>query len=804
MNNILFKNVTPTSGINYQGEAWGVAWGDYNGDQLPDLWVNNHVGTPRLYKNQGNGSFIEVTQRVLGPIAAQDYHGALWSDIDNDGDQDLLQLLGADGGAGENGKLLLINTNNTLIDRAPALGVDYPLSRGRMPLIFDLDQDQRLDIFFGATDRPDGQAPATIFRQTPSGKFKDIGASLNIDFSNAKFAQISHLNGSDPLNLIITRGGKQSVYEISNGNLVDKTNAFGLGRLSENDFAIADFNGDLKPDIFQVSRSTVPEFFQTTSQQFKTFFNAGANQTLAQGVDFKTQGDLKLQISQLPLENIFIGRNGDNPSASTFSLSSSAPRVLGLKPFQVGEDRGLYIGFDSATQQWKMRWSSPNPEEIFTKVTSSAPVSNLTPVGINPEDAFKKDLLYINRNGKFEADFQAGINVPTAGNGVTAGDFDNDGDVDIFVVTGTRIGNPSDVLYENLGNGKFQQNAAFSNLITDKFGAATSATTVDANSDGFLDLFVANGGDFLGRARDLIEKEGSYELFLNQGNSNHWLQMDLEGRYSNRDGIGTQVLITDTNGLTQYREQNGGGQRRTQNFTRLHVGLGNATGVNALDVRWSSGIKQVLRDIKVNQILPVVEGIGNRGADTITGTALSEVLSGNQGNDLLSGNPGNDLLQGNTGQDSLRGGDGNDTLNGNLGNDLLIGGSGNDLLLGGSGNDYLVGSSGLDTLIGSSGQDSFGLTQPTAGTDLITDFNPTEDRLIITGSSFGGNLSTGGLKADQFVLGTSAQDARDRFVYNINTGGLYFDVDGSGSDPQTLIATLGNRVGLMASNIRII
>jgi Ca2+-binding RTX toxin-like protein len=804
MNNLLFKNATPTSGINYQGEAWGVAWGDYNNDQLPDLWVSNHVGTPRLYKNQGSGIFLEVTQQVLGPIAAQDYHGALWSDVDNDGDQDLLQLLGANGGAGSNGKLLFINTNNKLIDRAPELGVDYPLSRGRMPLVFDLNQDQRLDIFLGATDRPDGQAPATIFRQTPSGKFKNIGSTLNTDFSNAKFAQISHLNGDDQLNLIVTRGVKQSVYEISNGTLVDKTNAFGLGRLNESDFAIADFNGDLKPDIFQVIRSTVPEFFQTTPQEFKTFFNAGANQTSAQGVDFQTQGDLKFEISRLPLENIFIGENGVNPSGSQFTLSLTSPRVLGIKPFQVGEDRGLYIGFDSATQTWKVRWSSPQAEEIFTKVTSTASVRNLNPVGINPVDAFKKDLLYINRNGKFEVDFQAGINAPTAATGVTTGDFDNDGDIDIFVVTGTRIGNPSDVLYENLGNGKFKQNEAFSNVITDKFGAATSVTTVDANLDGFLDLFVANGGDFLGQARDILEKEGSYELLLNQGNSNNWLQMDLEGRYSNRDGIGTQVLITDANGLTQYREQNGGGQRRTQNSTRLHVGLGNATGVNTLDIRWSSGVQQVLRNIAVNQILTVLEGIGDRGADTILGSALSEVLSGNQGNDQIRGNQGDDQIRGNLGQDGLRGDDGNDTLNGNTDNDFLTGGSGNDRLLGEVGNDNLVGASGLDTLTGGSGQDSFGFTRPTEGIDLITDFKPAEDRITISRIGFGGNLSLGLLKADQFVLGTSAGDQRDRFVYNINTGGLYFDVDGSGGDPQILIATVENRISLQASNIRII
>ena len=69
---------------------------------------------------------------------------------------------------------------------------------------------------------------------------------------------------------------------------------------------------------------------------------------------------------------------------------------------------------------------------------------------------------------------------------------------------------------------------------------------------------------------------GPKQLFHNLGNSNHWMEFDLVGTTSNRDGIGSKVYVT-AGGVTQYREQNGGYHRWSQNFMRVHVGLATNT-----------------------------------------------------------------------------------------------------------------------------------------------------------------------------------------------------------------------------------
>ena len=76
-------------------------------------------------------------------------------------------------------------------------------------------------------------------------------------------------------------------------------------------------------------------------------------------------------------------------------------------------------------------------------------------------------------------------------------------------------------------------------------------------------------------------------MFHNRGNTKNWIELDLVGTRSNRDGVGSIIHVT-SGGVTQYREQNGGYHRWSQNFSRVHVGLaGNATADVA--VEWPDG-----------------------------------------------------------------------------------------------------------------------------------------------------------------------------------------------------------------------
>ena len=92
----------------------------------------------------------------------------------------------------------------------------------------------------------------------------------------------------------------------------------------------------------------------------------------------------------------------------------------------------------------------------------------------------------------------------------------------------------------------------------------------------------------------------------NVGNSNHWIEIELEGITSNRDGISARFLAT-TGGKTQLREQAGGIHNRAQNHQRIHFGLGANAVLDELVIHWPSGIIQTLNDIAADQILYIVE-----------------------------------------------------------------------------------------------------------------------------------------------------------------------------------------------------
>ncbi|HEY9641047.1 MAG TPA: hypothetical protein V6C57_11225, partial [Coleofasciculaceae cyanobacterium] len=184
------------------------------------------------------------------------------------------------------------------------------------------------------------------------------------------------------------------------------------------------------------------------------------------------------------------------------------------------------------------------------------------------------------------------------------------------------------------------------------------------------------------------------------------------------------------------------------------------------------------------------------GAIAGTGNALSNKITGNEANNTLNGGDGNDLLFGNGGSDVINGGNGGDTLSG---------GNGNDKLNGGNGNDKLMGDQGKDTLTGGRGKDQFCLmNRQKRSLDTITDFRAADDTICISRKGFSSRLQRGYISPDQFVLGSKAQAASDRFIYNKATGALFFDIDGVGGASQVQIAQLTQRATLTRADIFII
>jgi Ca2+-binding RTX toxin-like protein len=190
--------------------------------------------------------------------------------------------------------------------------------------------------------------------------------------------------------------------------------------------------------------------------------------------------------------------------------------------------------------------------------------------------------------------------------------------------------------------------------------------------------------------------------------------------------------------------------------------------------------------------------------DTINALAGRDRIEAGSGKDRIVGGAGNDVLLGQGDNDSLAGGADNDTLKGDYGNDSLYGNLGNDVLLGNLDNDLLMGGFGIDTLTGGAGSDRFLFVSRAEGRDRITDFNPVADTISVSAGGFSGGLKVGTLLASQLVLGASALDANDRFMYQNTTGALFFDLDGTGAAAKIQIATLNTGLTITNADILVV
>jgi enediyne biosynthesis protein E4 len=224
----------------------------------------------------------------------------------------------------------------------------------------------------------------------------------------------------------------------------------------------------------------------------------------------------------------------------------------------------------------------------------------LTAPGMLPGSAY--DLYLFNNQG--DGSFvrvpglpHAGIN---SGGGSGMIDYDNDGDLDIFLAAydGTR-----NVLLENDGSGGFTQITSGVLVSSSNYNKGTS--WADCDRDGDLDVFIARNNYFGGNNR----------FFLNDGNANHWCEVTCRGIESNAMGIGAVVALTAEIGGTsvtqthQISAQTGGGTS-SQNAVTAHFGLGDADLVLEVTVSWPSGSVDTYHNLPVDQRLDALEGAG--------------------------------------------------------------------------------------------------------------------------------------------------------------------------------------------------
>ncbi len=175
-------------------------------------------------------------------------------------------------------------------------------------------------------------------------------------------------------------------------------------------------------------------------------------------------------------------------------------------------------------------------------------------------------------------------------------DYDNDGDADIFQVNGDdrHLYGQADALLENLGDGRFRNVSASKGAYFRRELVGRGAAFGDYDNDGDMDAFIVNLND----RGVLLRNEG--------GNLRSWITLHLVGQTSSRDAIDAIVTLT-AGSSTQAAQKTSASSYLSQNDPRLHFGLGDATRVDWIEIRWPSGARQVLENVAARQILTVVE-----------------------------------------------------------------------------------------------------------------------------------------------------------------------------------------------------
>jgi Ca2+-binding RTX toxin-like protein len=741
------------------GDVHGTTWMDFDNDGDRDVFAasGGNLGDNQIDPDlQGNKFFVnnnstltnEAVERGLdNPVARG--RSSVWFDGNNDGLLDVVVL----SAIREDGQSYTAyyeqQANGNFVDRTFQVGLNVTES-SRYAQLADLTGDGKLDLVIqgtytwplGVFDFSSGTTFQNVTNLIP--QISDPPADPTFDFADhdsARDSVIADFNGDGHNDIFLTRSRtftpQPSIFQgsdtIASADLILQNGGeIGVNLKTQGVFAFDSFDFNGRDAIFVGDDGDNTNGFEGFDAS-KVFIGAsGRNPTAAElEAIFGSGYDPNLTSGSDACPVCGENHSGQNQNSAAFQLDPNDASVAGLKSDR--STRGIYVGYDVATQTWQVRLSSNQREILRIAVESDTTISDLTPVGFTPADPNSlalsdRFLVYDPASGEYQdLTAAAGLDTPTLAHSTVAADFDNDMDIDIYIANAYPSFNQPNILYENDGNGNFTKVALAGGAAGTEVGfhrldfeIGQRLATADYDNDGFVDIFA---GSTTGKSPRKTYLGTPSQLFHNEegvnGNNNKWLQIDLQGIQSNRDAVGARVLVTTPDGVTQLREQNGGTHVFAQNSTRLHFGLGQNNIISTLVVQWPSGQTTTLNNVTVNQILKIVEAFpsiitgnnsnnllnGTNNPDRIIGLAGNDTLNGDDRNDSLEGGLGNDLLRGDAGSDTLQGDEGNDTIDGGIGNDVLNGGDNQDSLSGGSGTDTLNGGNDNDTLKGEADSD---------------------------------------------------------------------------------------------------
>ncbi len=454
---------------------------------------------------------------------------------------------------------------------------------------------------------------SAAFSQT----FTDIAVSAGVDggsdWQGVSFGDFDN-DGDEDIFIVRHDGPPGALYQ-NNGDetFTDITNSAGLSESENEGGVFGDYNNDGLLDLYVSNELGLNFLFRNNGDETFTDVSDGSGANLS-GLaisspfgDYNNDGLLDIYVVNLSGSNVLLRNNGDGTFTNVTSEAGVGNTGSGItavwSDFNLDGKLDLYVANQNANVLYQN-----NGQGIFTDITAIAGVgTNATSEGTASAD-FDNDGdidIYVANNGSGDILYQnnsdgtftdisiaAGISNPGASLGISFGDLDNDGWLDIFVV---NAGN-ANVLYHNNGDGTFSD-ISVSAGIEDPSGEAQGTAFGDIDNDGDLDIFVTNFN---------LQNR----LYRNEGNGNNWLNVDLHGQASNRFGIGVRVKVKSA-GVWQTREVDGGSGFSSQNSIPLEFGLGQSTIVDSVVVYWSSGLKSTLTQVAINGSITVTEPLRN-------------------------------------------------------------------------------------------------------------------------------------------------------------------------------------------------
>ncbi len=453
----------------------------------------------------------------------------------------------------------------TFTDVAPSLGVDDPGAAQGVTFI-DVNNDGWLDIFL-----VNNNTPSKLWINTNGTTFTESSAQWGVnitaptrgisagDFDNDGFTDVMIGNWQQSIMLYKNTGTGFVNYSVNAGvGLIGYGGAINW----------LDYNRDGKLDVMFGNNGMPP--------RYSYFF----------------RNDNLLSFTNVALQI------GINDSASTLTIASA--------DYDNDGDIDIFCGTQSyPTSLYTSVLFKNNGDGTFTEVTGASGITtNFYTWGAEWGD-YNNDgwmdlflasttgyyqLYKNNGNGTFtDVSIQMGVN----GTGLCYScawlDYDNDGDLDIYLARGQNI---QDMMYRN--DGTTFTEVATQVGITDLYHSSC-VTAGDYNNDGWVDVYLNNNGN----ANRLYKNNG--------GNSNKWAIFRLRGVSSNRSAIGSRVTVK-TGSLSQIREVEGGSGGKGQNSLPLEFGLGTASVMDSVIVRWANGLVQRFANVAPNTIYNLMEG----------------------------------------------------------------------------------------------------------------------------------------------------------------------------------------------------